>query len=84
MRYQLEKLAKMAGIQPYPRNALRHSFASYHMAHFRSAPETALELGHVSAAITFRHYRELVTPGEAERFWKIAPAVEAESIVELA
>ena len=73
-----------AGLSHWPQNGLRHSFASYHMAHFRSAAETALELGHHDAQITFRHYRELVTPGEAERFWKIAPSVAAETIVALA
>jgi integrase len=73
-----------AGILRWPPNALRHSFGSYHLAHFRSAAETALEMGHVNAAITFRHYRELVTPGEAERFWRIAPVVKAETIVALA
>jgi integrase len=73
-----------AGILHWPQNGLRHSFASYHMAHFRNAADTALELGHSNSAITFKHYRELVTPGEAERFWRIAPSVAAERIVKLA
>ncbi len=75
---------KAAGILQWPQNGLRHSFASYHMAHFRNAGDTALELGHTNSTITFRHYRELVTPGEAERFWKIAPSVAAETIVKIA
>ncbi len=44
--YQLEKLAKLAGIQPYPRNALRHSFASYLMALTQNAAVVAEQLGH--------------------------------------
>jgi len=27
-----------------------------------------------SPAIIFRHYRQLVKPKDAERYWKIAPA----------
>src|SRR5262249_45004019 len=36
-----------AGITDWPSNALRHSFASYHLAHFKNAPALSLELGHV-------------------------------------
>jgi len=53
---------RRAGITNWPVNAARHSFGTYHLAHFRSAAETALEMGHVNATITFRHYRELVRP----------------------
>jgi integrase len=73
-----------AGITPWPSNALRHSFASYHLAHFRDAKELALEMGHVHPAITFRCYRELVRPNEAQRFWEIVPAVHGELITAVA
>src|ERR1700731_3457080 len=66
----------------WPDNALRHSFASYHLAHFRNAATTALELGHHDSRITFRHYRELVKPKEAARFWSIRPAA-TEKVVHL-
>jgi integrase len=62
-----------AGINDWPDNALRHSFASYHLAHFKNAASTALELGHHDSRITFAHYRELVKPKEAERYWSIRP-----------
>jgi integrase len=67
---------KAAGITKWPANGLRHSFGSYHLAHFRDVKDLALELGHTRSEVTFRHYRELVTPSEAERFWKIAPVFE--------
>jgi integrase len=63
-----------AGITDWPENALRHSFASYHMAAFRNAALTALECGHTDSRLTFQHYRELVKPKEAARFWKLAPS----------
>jgi integrase len=67
---------RAAGITQWPANALRHSFASYHLAHFRDVKILALEMGHTRSEVTFRHYRELVPPSEAERFWRIVPAVQ--------
>jgi integrase len=61
-------------VKQWPENALRHSFASYHLAHFKNAAATAMECGHHDSRITYRHYRELVRPKEAERFWNMRPA----------
>jgi integrase len=66
----------------WPQNALRHSFGSYHLAQFNDAAKLALEMGN-SAATIFRHYRQLVKPKQAERYWKIAPAV-AKKVVQFA
>jgi integrase len=57
----------------WPHNALRHSFASYHLAKFKNAHTLALEMGHTSTAILFEHYRELVRPEDAEAFWGLHP-----------
>jgi integrase len=57
----------------WPHNALRHSFASYHLARFNDAAKLALEMGN-SPAIIFRHYRELVKPKDAKHYWGIRPA----------
>jgi integrase len=64
---------KAGNIERWPHNALRHSFASYHLAHHQDAARTALELGHAESATLFRHYRELVRPEEASAFWQIYP-----------
>jgi integrase len=73
-----------AGIMEWPDNALRHSFASYHLGHFKNAAATALELGHHDSRITFAHYRELVKPQEAQRYWNIRPTRATKKIVPLA
>ena len=62
-----------AGIQKWPNNALRHSFASYHLAFHQNAAATALQLGHTESRTLFGHYRELVRPEDAKAFWGIAP-----------
>jgi integrase/recombinase XerD len=58
----------------WPANVTRHSFASYHLAHFQNAGKTALEAGH-SEAILFAHYRAVVSPAAAAEYWRIFPAV---------
>jgi integrase len=63
-----------AGIMDWPDNALRHSFASYHVAHFKDARALALEMGHMDSNMLFNHYRALVKPTEAARYWSITPA----------
>ena len=74
LRKLLEADRQRAGIKAWPTNALRHSFASYHLARFQDAPRLALELGHTNAHLIFRHYRELVKPPEAQKWWNIMPA----------
>lgn len=58
--------------RPWPNNALRHSFASYHLAAFKDAAKLALEMGN-SPKVIFAHYRELVRPSDAHQYWLIAP-----------
>jgi integrase len=62
-----------AGIAEWPDNALRHSFASYHVAHFKDAKALALEMGQIDSGMLFNHYRALVKPKEAARYWNIFP-----------
>jgi hypothetical protein len=52
------------------------------MAAFKNAASTALELGHHDSRITFAHYRELVKPKEAARYWKLRP-IKTAKVVEM-
>lgn len=72
-RNRLEKAKKAAGITEWPNNALRHSFASYHLATFQDASALALEMGHSTTRMIFQHYRALVTRSAGEAYWKIMP-----------
>jgi hypothetical protein len=72
-------LLKKAGIAAWPDNALRHSFASYHIAHFRDAASLALEMGHSTTKMIFEHYREVVRPDVAAQFFAIAPSSQPET-----
>jgi integrase len=83
-RELLDAAREAAGIQEWPQNALRHSFASYHLARFNDAAALALELGHTNSNLVFQHYRQLVKPKQAERYWKIVPAVAGKKVVQFA
>jgi integrase len=82
-RALLETARTAAGIERWPQNALRHSFGSYHLARFNDAAKLALEMGNSPATI-FRHYRQLVKPKQAERYWKITPAVAGKKVIQFA
>lgn len=74
LQVHVSKIRTAAGLLRWPHNAMRHSFASYHLAAGRDWPRTAFELGHGSNTdVLARHYRQLVTPEAAEEYWKIRP-----------
>ncbi|MEM1442698.1 MAG: site-specific integrase [Verrucomicrobiota bacterium] len=66
-----KQLSKRDDWRKWPTNGLRHSYASYHLAHHKDAAALALNLGHRDTSLIFAHYRALVTEGEAEEFWSI-------------
>lgn len=76
-RSKLAPVLREAKLAEWPKNGLRHSFGSYHLAKFGNANALALEMGHTTTKEIFAHYRELVRPEEAERYWNIMPAAEA-------
>jgi integrase len=80
LRKLLEADRTAAALKGWQSNALRHSFASYHLAHFKDAAKLALELGHTKQDLLFRHYRELVKPDQAAKYWNIRPATQTNLI----
>jgi hypothetical protein len=62
-------------------NGLRHSFISYRIAEIKNVPQVALEAGN-SPQIIFSNYRELVRPGDAQKWFSIVPR-HAENIIQL-
>ena len=70
-----------AGIKQWPSNALRHSYASYHLAFHQNAAALALQMGHTSQTMIFSNYREVVTPDEAQRYWSIRPRPATDNVI---
>lgn len=69
-------------LRPWPKNALRHSYASYHLAEFRNAAELVINMGHNdNAEVLFNHYRGLVKPKAAKAYWGLVPEGKEISIL---
>jgi integrase len=64
----------------WKKNALRHSFISYRVADIQDVNQVALECGN-SPAVIFKHYRELVRPAEAKRWFKVEPDANGKVMV---
>lgn len=59
-------------------NVMRHTYATMHVAAFRDAAATALNLGHGrDPGILEKHYRGLVSGAVARVYWKIYPSAGA-------
>ena len=79
-RTRFEEVRKAAGIVPWPRNSMRHSAASYHLASHRNEMLTQAMLGHESGKMLIQHYREMVRPQSATAYWQIMPTA-AENVI---
>ncbi|MDF1785093.1 MAG: tyrosine-type recombinase/integrase [Verrucomicrobiales bacterium] len=83
-RERAKEARERAGINDWPSNALRHSYASYHLAELKDSARLALELGHTNSALIFQHYRELVKPKDAARWWAVMPGQAEDKTVAIA
>ena len=75
---------KKASIEYWPPDVLRHSFASAHYAAYKNPAHTALLLGHRDENMLLTHYRDLMKPNDAARYWTIAPRIAANNILPMA
>lgn len=73
LRKRMDALKAAAKIESWPHNALRHSFASYHLAFHGDAMRTATLLGHKDSGVVHNHYKAIVQKSEAARFWSLHP-----------
>ena len=62
------------GMNPWPKDCLRHSYGSYHLAKFRHAGNTAENMGHRNTDMLYKHYRDVIKDqGDVDAFWKLGP-----------
>jgi integrase len=81
-RRRMEKLRARAGVTKWPDNGLRHSFGSYHCAYFQNPNMTALQMGHATTDMLFKHYRNYrIKKKDAEAYWKLAPASASDKLI---
>jgi len=75
LQHERAAIAKSFGLT---HDIMRHTFISMHVAKFRSMGEAALQAGN-SESIIRKHYLDLKTKDEAERFFSIRPKQSAPS-----
>jgi len=78
IRRERQKLMLALGWDGWPRNCLRHSFGTYHLAHFKNLAETRTEMGHESENITRQHYAIAARAVDAAAWWDIACPTEGQ------
>ena len=66
---ELRRVAGWGGDRKWPQDALRHTFASYHLSHFRSFSELQLEIGHRDATLLRTRYVDQRGVQGAAGFW---------------
>lgn len=65
-------LRAAAGFRCWTPDVCRHTFASYHAAHFRNLPALQLEMGHRDSTLLRTRYVSPVNAQMAARFWREA------------
>lgn len=65
----LRRAAGWSGNKKWPQDTLRHTFASYHLSHFRSYAELQCEIGHRDASLLQTRYVDQRAVQAAEKFW---------------
>ena len=53
---ELRRATGWGGDKPWPQDALRHTYASYHLSHFRSYAELQVVIGHRDATLLRTRY----------------------------
>jgi integrase len=79
--HALRGVCKASGLAKWPKNGLRHSYASHFLVRTNNQNLLALNLGHVGSDLIFSNYRALVTPTDAERYFEIRPMAQANNIL---
>jgi integrase len=73
LRKRLRAVRKTAGLDRWPQDAPRRTFASCWLAVHSDVNKLNNFMGHTSPEMLWRHYHRAVTQKHAKTFWKIEP-----------
>ena len=82
--YALRALRAEAGLEKWTQDVMRHSYASYWLAHHGDINRLTLHMGHESSDMLWRHYHRASKRKDAERFWQICPPERSGKVVAFA
>ena len=81
-RYRRLKIMEGAGIDTWPNDVARHTYATAHYNLYEDAGRTAKQLGHFESLDTFvRHYNGQMDRAEAEAFFSIRPGDDPGKVI---
>ncbi len=69
-----QAVQRAAGIDPWPQDAMRHTYASYWMTTHRDEDKCRDAMGHATKEILVKHYRKHTKEADAAAFWALTPA----------
>ncbi len=78
-RPRFEAIVKQAGIQ-YRKDAMRHSFGTWHHAMYHHKGETAVQLGDTIDTVTKHYVNDYVLQDDAAKFWGIKPNTKGKAL----
>ena len=69
--HKWQKLRRDAGMSEWQQDVLRHTFASYHLKHFRDLSQLQIEMGHSTSHLLRTRYLNMrgITREHARLFW---------------
>lgn len=70
---ELRRAAGWQGAKKWPQDALRHTYASYHLSYFRSYAELQCEIGHRDSSLLRTRYVDQRGVVNAPEFWQMKP-----------
>lgn len=77
----LRRVAGWNSTKKWPQDALRHTYASYHLSYFRSYAELQCEIGHRDASLLRTRYVDQRGVANARHFWRSGPREGADSVM---
>ena len=80
-RRTFESAQKASNIGAWPKNAMRHSYASYLYEMTGDETKVINQLGQRSVDVMFTHYRTLTNKGEGTKYFSITPPEKADNLV---
>jgi integrase len=72
-RKREDKIRAAAGLHPWPQNAMRHTFATYHLAAHQDPGKTAHYTRHENQQTLHRHYVDMATHADGLEYFEITP-----------
>lgn len=77
LRKRLRTIRTMAHLAAWVQDVMRHSYASYWLAHNGDINRLTLQMGHESTDMLWEHYNKASKRKEAAKYWQIMPSVDA-------